>query len=397
MKFHFQAAATPSSMAPTRTSDHVSLKRKPRLRELVIQSLLFVCGLLSIFVTAGIIYELGKESLLFFGRTQWQLTNKPIVADIAPADTRIEVGPIGTPLREGDTLRLDQEVLHLIAIEDSIYVVERGVQDTAPASHAAGAVLHKGVDPSLAEFFTGTTWAPHAGQFGVLPLLNATLMVSGIAILVALPLGLATAIYLSEYASPRARNTLKPILEILAGVPTVVYGYFALTFMTPLLRTIFGQNVVQIYNTASAGIVIGILILPLVSTISEDALNAVPRSLREAAYGLGATRLETAVRIVLPAAFSGIAAAAILAISRAVGETMVVALAAGAGPAFTFNPFQAAETMTGHIVRISGGDLSYDSLDYNSIFAIGLMLFVMTLALNIFSQYIVRRFREVYE
>lgn len=397
MKFHFQAAATPRSMAPTRTSDRVSLKRKPRLRELVIQSLLFVCGLLSIFVTAGIIYELGKESLLFFGRTQWQLTNKPIVADIAPTDTRIEVGPIGTPLREGDILRLDQEILHLTAIEDSIYVVERGVQDTVPAAHAAGAVLHKGVDPSLAEFFTGTTWAPHAGQFGVLPLLNATLMVSGIAILVALPLGLATAIYLSEYASPRARNTLKPILEILAGVPTVVYGYFALTFMTPLLRTIFGQNVVQIYNTASAGIVIGILILPLVSTISEDALNAVPRSLREAAYGLGATRLETAVRIVLPAAFSGIAAAAILAISRAVGETMVVALAAGAGPAFTFNPFQAAETMTGHIVRISGGDLSYDSLDYNSIFAIGLMLFVMTLALNIFSQYIVRRFREVYE
>jgi phosphate transport system permease protein len=167
--------------------------------------------------------------------------------------------------------------------------------------------------------------------------------------------------------------------------------------MTPLLRSIFGENVVQIYNTASAGIVIGILILPLVSTISEDALNAVPRSLREAAYGLGATRLETAVRIVVPAAFSGIAAALIVAVSRAIGETMVVALAAGAGPAFTLNPFQAAETMTGHIVRISGGDLSYDTLDYNSIFAIGLTLFAMTLALNIFSQYIVRRFREVYE
>jgi phosphate transport system permease protein len=247
------------------------------------------------------------------------------------------------------------------------------------------------------EFLTGTVWAPHAGNFGILPLLSATLMVSGIAILVALPLGLATAIYLSEYASLKARGILKPILEILAGVPTVVYGYFALTFMTPLLRLIFGQETVQIYNTASAGIVIGILILPLVSTMSEDALNAVPRSLREAAYGLGATRLETAVRIVLPAAFSGIAAALIVAVSRAVGETMVVALAAGAGPALTLNPFEAAETMTGHIVRISGGDLSYDSLDYNSIFAIGLMLFAMTLALNIFSQRIVRRFREVYE
>ncbi|MCW5873693.1 MAG: phosphate ABC transporter permease subunit PstC [Anaerolineales bacterium] len=316
---------------------------------------------------------------------------------MSPADTAIEVGAVGTPAQPGDLLRINGEIVRLVTIENGAYVVERGVNDTLPAAHAAGVVLEKGIDPSLAEFFTGTTWAPHAGLFGVLPLLNATLMVSGIAILVALPLGLATAIYLSEYASPKARNTLKPVLEVLAGVPTVVYGYFALTFMTPLLRTIFGQDVVQIYNTASAGIVIGILILPLVSTISEDALTAVPRSLREAAYGLGATRLETAVRIVLPAAFSGIAAAVIIAISRAIGETMVVALAAGAGPAFTFNPFQAAETMTGHIVRISGGDLSYDSLDYNSIFAIGLMLFLMTLVLNIFSQYIVRRFREVYE
>jgi phosphate transport system permease protein len=297
----------------------------------------------------------------------------------------------------GDPLRIEQEVMLLTAMDGNTYTVERGQEGTAPAAHAAGLTLEQGVQADLLEFFTGTQWAPHAGKFGVLPLLTSTLLVSGIAILVALPLGLATAIYLSEYASLKARNTLKPILEVLAGVPTVVYGYFALTFMTPLLRSIFGENVVQIYNTASAGIVIGILILPLVSTISEDALNAVPRSLREAAYGLGATRLETAVRIVVPAAFSGIAAALIVAVSRAIGETMVVALAAGAGPAFTLNPFQAAETMTGHIVRISGGDLSYDTLDYNSIFAIGLTLFAMTLALNIFSQYIVRRFREVYE
>jgi phosphate transport system permease protein len=190
---------------------------------------------------------------------------------------------------------------------------------------------------------------------------------------------------------------LKPILEVLAGIPTVVYGYFALTFMTPLLRSILGRDVVEIYNTGSAGIVIGILILPLVSSMSEDALNAVPRSLREAAYALGATRLETAMKVVLPAAFSGIAAAFIVAISRAMGETMIVAIAAGAGPDFTFNPFEAAETMTGHIVRISGGDLSYLSIDYNSIFAIGLMLFFLTLALNILSQRVVRRFREVYE
>ena len=220
---------------------------------------------------------------------------------------------------------------------------------------------------------------------------------TGIGVLTAVPLGLATAIYLSEYASPRVRSTLKPILEVLAGVPTVVYGYFALTFVTPLLRTIFGADVVNIYNMASGGLVIGILILPFISTISEDALRAVPRSLREAAYGLGATRLETALRVIVPAAFSGIAAAVIVGASRAIGETMIVALATGAGPNFTFNPFDSAETMTGHIVRISGGDLAFDTLDYNSIFAIGLMLFLMTLALNIISQQVVRKFREVYE
>jgi phosphate transport system permease protein len=214
---------------------------------------------------------------------------------------------------------------------------------------------------------------------------------------VALPLGLAAAIYLSEYASPRARNILKPILEILAGIPTVVYGYFALTFMTPLLRSIFGSETVQIYNTLSAGLVMGIMILPMVSSMSEDALSAVPRSLREAAYGLGATRLETAVKIILPAALSGIIAAFIIAISRAVGETMIVAIAAGAGPNFTFNPFKAAETMTGYIARISGGDLAYDTPDYNSIFAIGLLLFVITLGLNILSRWLVARYREVYE
>jgi phosphate transport system permease protein len=167
--------------------------------------------------------------------------------------------------------------------------------------------------------------------------------------------------------------------------------------MTPLLRSIFGRDVVEIYNTGSAGIVMGILILPLISSMSEDALSAVPRSLREAAFGLGATKLETATKIVVPAALSGIAAAIIVGISRAIGETMIVAIAAGAGPNFTLNPFEAAETMTGHIVRISGGDLSYDSIDYNSIFAIGLALFIMTFTLNIISQRIVRRFREVYE
>jgi len=315
-----QAKAIESVVSPPRDTQ-IDLRRRRRPLETVIQGFLFFCGAISILTTMGIVFVLGKESLLFFG---------------------------------------------------------------------SGEV-------NLVEFFTGTEWQPAIGKFGILPLLNATLTTSLAAMLIALPFGLGIAIYLSEYASPGARSILKPILELLAGIPTVVYGYFALTFMTPLLRSIFGQDTVQIYNTASAGLVIGVLILPLVASMSEDALSAVPRSLREGAYALGATQLETAVRIIVPAALSGITAAFIVAISRAVGETMIVALAAGAGPNFTFNPFAAAETMTGHIVRISGGDLSYDSIDYNSIFAIGLMLFVITLTLNIISRVIVRRFREVYE
>ena len=297
------------------------LLKKPRLKESVIQGFLFLCGAISIFTTLGIVYELGKESWLFFGSPE----------------------------------------------------------------------------VNLLEFFSGTQWQPAILEFGIWPLVTATMMTSAIAMLVALPLGLATAIYLSEYASHRARTILKPILEVLAGIPTVVYGYFALTFMTPLLRLLLGKDTVQIFNTASAGIVVGILIIPLVSSMSEDALHAVPDSLRQAAFAVGATKLETSLRVVLPAAFSGIAAAFVVAVSRAIGETMIVAIAAGAGPKFTFNPFESAETMTGHIVRISGGDLSYDSIDYNSIFAIGLLLFFMTLSLNIISRRVVTRYREVYE
>jgi phosphate transport system permease protein len=246
-------------------------------------------------------------------------------------------------------------------------------------------------------FLTGTTWQPKLGEFGVIPLVTATLMTTAIAMLVAIPLGLAVAIYLSEYASSRVRNTVKPVMEVLAGIPTVVYGFFALTFITPVLRLIFGSGVVQIYNTAAAGLAMGILILPLIASMTEDALSAVPNTLREGAYSLGATKMEVAVRIVVPAAISGISAAIILGISRAIGETMIVAIAAGAGPNLTLNPFESAETMTGYMVRISGGDLSYDSIDYNSIFAIGLLLFIVTFILNLISQRIVRHFREEYE
>lgn len=250
---------------------------------------------------------------------------------------------------------------------------------------------------NIIEFLTATKWQPAIGEFGILPLATATLVTSLIAMAIAGPIGLAIAVYLSEYAPARVRLFLKPVLEILAGVPTVVYGYFALTFVTPILRSVLGKDVVNVYNMASAGIVMGVLILPLVSSMCEDALSSIPRALKEGAYALGATRLETTVSVVIPAAFSGIAAAFVLGLSRAVGETMIVALAAGAGPAFTINPLRAAETMTGHIVRISSGDLSFNTIDYNSIFAIGLMLFLITLVLNIFNRWIVKRFREVYE
>jgi len=376
----------------------LDLHKRPHIQEAIIQGFLFICGALSILTTVGIIYELSKESLAFFTQELWENSNKTLIVDIDETMTTFEVSEAGGLLVEGDVIRIQDEVMKVILVEDNRITVERGLQDTEITAHSSEEIeIFKANRVTLKEFFTSTKWNPQIGEFGILPLVNATLMTSLSAMLVAIPLGLSVAIYLSEYASDRARAILKPTLEVLAGIPTVVYGYFALTLMTPLLRSILGKDVVEIYNTGSAGIVIGILILPLVSSMSEDAFNAVPRSLREAAYALGATKLETAIKVVLPAAFSGIAAAFILAVSRAIGETMIVAIASGAGPAFTFNPFKAAETMTGHIVRISGGDLSYLSIDYTSIFAIGLMLFFITLALNIISQRVVRRFREVYE
>ncbi len=324
--------AASTSLAEVDLDLPIDLRKKVRPGEAVIQLFLRVSGLVSILVTAGIVMVLLYDAWVFFMRP-----------------------------------------------EATIWV-----------------------------FFTGTAWQPRINQFGIFPLFNATILSSAIGLVVAIPLGLMIAIYLSEYASPNARAILKPVLEVLAGIPTVVFGFFALGFVTPALQAIFGKDTVEIFNVASAGIVIGILIIPLVSSMSEDALNAVPRALREGALAMGATKLETAVRVVVPAAVSGLAAASIVAMSRAVGETMVVAIAAGSGPRnFTswgqtlnnlnfLNPFKAAETMTGHIVRISGGDLTFESIDYDSIFAIALMLFFMTLVLNIISRWIVRRFRQEY-
>jgi phosphate transport system permease protein len=309
-----------------------SLKRHARPGEVIIKAFLYFCGIVSILTTLGILYELGRESLLFFQ---------------------------------------DPEV-------------------------------------SFVDFFTTTVWSPQAGSFGIWPLVLGTVLISVIAMLVAIPLGLASAIYLSEYASRRVRGFFKPVLEVLVGIPTVVYGFFALNFMTPLLRDVLGSNVVGFFNVASAGIVVGILIVPLVSSLSEDALSAVPDSLRQAGYALGASKLEVSLRIVVPAALSGIAAGVVVAMSRAVGETMVVTIAAGASPrnfnlgedslfGYILNPFQGAQAMTGYIAITASGDLGYNTIDYNSIFAIGLTLFFMTLGLNSLSRRLVKRFRQEYE
>jgi len=317
-------------MADRATKPRLKGRRRPT--ETLILAGLFGAGALSIATTFGILWELGKESLLFF-------------------------------------------------------------EDEAV---------------SVVEFLTTTVWQPQAGSFGIWPLILGTMYVTVIALIVAVPIGLASAIYLSEYASSRVRGFFKPILEILVGIPTVVFGFFAVSFMTPLLRSIFGSNVVGFFNLLSAGIVVGILVIPLVSSLAEDALSAVPDSLRQAAYGLGASKLEVSLRVVVPAALSGIAAGVVVAMSRAVGETMVVTLASGASPrnfllgedplfGYILNPFQGAQTMTGYIAITANGDLSYNTIDYNSIFAIGLTLFFITLALNSFSRRIVKRFRQEYE
>jgi phosphate transport system permease protein len=309
--------------------EQIKKRRRPLETAFIVS--LFIAGAISIAVTVGILYELIRESLLFFQ---------------------------------------DDEV-------------------------------------SLGGFLTGTVWQPQAGSFGIWALILGTLLITIIALIVAVPIGLAAAIYLSEYASVRIRNIFKPVLEILVGIPTVVFGFFAITFMTPVLRSVFGTSTVGFFNVLSAGIVVGILIIPLVSSLSEDAMSAVPNSLRQAAYGLGGSKLEVSLRVVVPAALSGIAAGIVIAMSRAVGETMVVTLAAGASPRNfeigtnslwdIINPFQGAQTMTGYVAITASGDISYNTIDYNSIFAIGLTLFIMTLGLNSLSRRIVKRFRQEYE
>lgn len=317
---------------------------KPRWLEGGIRWFLFACALLSIATTGAIVFILLKETVVFF--------TMPLEQVLDPSDTGTRV--------------------------------------------------------SIVEFLTGTRWAPILvpQTFGVLPLVCGTLLVMVGSALISLPLGLASAIFLSEYASARLRAVVKPVLEILAGVPTVVYGYFALTFITPVLQTLlnplltnlFGPHAgVQVFNAASAAIVVGVMTLPMVTSLCDDAFRAVPDSLRQGGFAMGATKYEVATQVLLPAALSGVLASFILALSRAIGETMAVTLAAGGSPKLTLNPFTSVETMTAYIVQISLGDTPAGSIEYQTIFAVGAVLFGITLVLNVVAHKVVRRFREAYE
>jgi ABC-type phosphate transport system permease subunit len=255
-----------ASLAAEQVKDNSLLKR-PRIRESLIKTFLFLCGALSIFTTLGIVYILSTESIAFFTRQQWENTNKSLTAELDTESTQLVVSTAGAQIGVGDTIRLGDEVMTVTAVSGTVIDVLRGQQETAVTPHRAGIQLFRSNKVTLSEIFTNTKWIPQLGEFGIWPLVLATLMTSLIAMIVALPVGLAAAIYLSEYASERVRGIIKPILEILAGIPTVVFGYFALTFVTPLLRGIFGQETVEIFNTASAGIVVGILIIPLVNLL----------------------------------------------------------------------------------------------------------------------------------
>jgi phosphate transport system permease protein len=312
------AQATAPSMAFVPTSTRLASRRARVIRERIIESVLFLAALVSVFTTVGIVYVLVKESVAFF-----------------------------------------QQV-------------------------------------SIFDFLTDTQWTPlfDDAHFGIMVLLSGTLTSSLVALAIAIPLGTVIAIYLSEFAPFKLREVAKPFLELLGGVPTIVYGYFALLFVTPLLQALIPG--LPGFNLLSAGIVMGIMIIPYVSSISEDAMRAVPMSLREGSYAMGATRYQTATRVVVPAAVSGIAAAYILGISRAVGETMILAVAAGMQPNLTFNPLEPAATITAYIVQVALGDLPHGSVGYQTIFAAGLTLMLFTLAFNIVGHMMRRRFREVY-
>jgi len=294
--------------------------------------------------------------------------------------------------RSGKTLSLDRLISLVLAVFAGISVLTTIGIVMILLTESIGFFR---VVPFL-DFLTGTKWTPLFSEsqqsFGILPLAAGTMMITVIALLIALPIGLFSGIYLSEYAPGKVRAVLKPVLEILAGIPTIVYGFFALTFVTPLLQKIFPD--MGMFNALSAGIVVGIMIIPMISSLSEDAMSAVPQSVRDASYALGATKLETALKIVVPAAFSGIVASFVLGFSRAIGETMIVAMASGGLANLTWNPLESMQTMTAYIVMVANGDTSHGSVEYNTIYAVGLALFVMTLLVNMLAGYLRTRFSK---
>ncbi len=337
-------------------------------REWGVKILLIGCSLLSVFVTFAIIFVLFSEASKFF-------TNDQLYCDkvsIVDGERQVCGTYIGTSTSETAGQRVECPVC--------------GAENELPA------------EITVAGFLFGTEWNPLLGKesdkkFGVWALVSGTLLVSLIAMIVALPLGLITAIYLSEYAHPKVRAVIKPTLEVLAGIPTVVYGFFALTVITPTLQLFYEFNT---FNAMSGGIAVGILCLPIVSSLVEDALQAVPRALREGAYGLGATKFEVSTKVVLPAALSGIISAFLLAVSRAIGETMIVAICVGSRPVFSLNPTEDMQTMTGWMVQMAFGDVSNLDVEYLSMYSVAALLFLMTLALTFTGNIIRKRFREEY-
>lgn len=364
-----------------------------RVWERIIENSLLCCGLLSIAITITIAAVLIVGSYDFFQDAEYDPQLREAVAQF---------------LKDPKPDKLSDSEYQVIRQASERWVAAHGPLDTQDADYkiiqdAIDRGIIKGRPPVTVWYFlTGTQWTAGFGagaRYGILPLLIGTLMVAVIGALVALPIGLTTAIYLSEYADPRVRSIAKPTLELLAGIPTVVYGFFAVNTITPFLAQIIpGLN--EPYNQLSGGIVVGIMIIPMVASLSEDAMRSVPRSLRDASYALGATQYETSVKVVLPAALSGVVASFILAISRAIGETMAVSLACGDRPGIPsplWDPREGFATMTAFIVRIAKGDVVHGSTDFNGLFAVGLTLFIMTLGMNVIAQWVSSRYRMVYQ
>jgi len=314
---------------------------------------------------------------------------KSAIPAVAPAAPRTPVLGVARRRRGEDAIRVLLFLAALLSILTTLGILFSLLRETIAFFGEVG----------LWDFVSGTEWSPLFAdpQFGVLPLVTGTLLVTGLALIVAVPLGLGAAIYLAEYAKPRTRRVVKPFIELLAGVPTIVFGYFALTFFTPVvLNGLLGMDV-PTFNALSAGLIMGFMVLPTVASVSEDAMSAVPSSLREGAFGLGANKLQVSLRVVFPAALSGIVAAIVLGVSRAIGETMIVLVAAGQQPNLTADPRESVETITTFIAATAKGDIATGSIAYKTIFAVGMTLFLMTLVMNAISIRFVRRFRQVYE